>query len=292
MRRTYTPRALPAPDIGQRRDWQTIRSLIPYIWAYRGRVLFALACLIAAKLANVGVPLVFKGIVDAFTAEQAALVVPLALLAAYGLLRFSMSLFTELRELLFARVTQQAVRNIALQVFRHLHALSPALPPRAADRRPDARHRARHPLHRHADQLHHLQHPADPGGSGAGDRHPGLALRVELRLDHRRRPRPLHHLHRAGDQLAHPAAARGQRDRLGRQFARHRQPAQLRDGEVLQQRGLRGAALRPADGKMGGRAGEEPVVAVPPQPRPGRPHRRHGDADHVAGGRPASPTAR
>ena len=124
MRRTNTPRALPAPDIGQRRDWQTIRSLIPYIWAYRGRVLFALSCLIAAKLANVGVPLVFKGIVDAFTAEQAALVVPLALLAAYGLLRFSMSLFTELRELLFTRVTQQAVRNIALQVFRHLHALS------------------------------------------------------------------------------------------------------------------------------------------------------------------------
>ncbi len=124
MRRTYTARALPAPDIGQRRDWQTIRSLIPYIWAYRGRVLFALSCLIAAKLANVGVPLVFKGIVDAFTAEQAAMVVPLTLLAAYGLLRFSMSLFTELRELLFARVTQQAVRNIALQVFRHLHALS------------------------------------------------------------------------------------------------------------------------------------------------------------------------
>ena len=128
MRRTYTPRALPAPDAGQRRDWQTIRSLLPYIWAYRGRVLFALACLIAAKLANVGVPLVFKEVIDAFTAErtpqQAALAVPLALLAAYGLLRFSMSLFTELRELVFTRVTQQAVRNIALQVFRHLHALS------------------------------------------------------------------------------------------------------------------------------------------------------------------------
>ncbi|MBX3676367.1 MAG: ABC transporter ATP-binding protein/permease [Rhodocyclaceae bacterium] len=124
MRRSYTTRALPAPATGKPRDWETIRSLIPYIWAYRGRVLFALACLIAAKMANVGVPLVFKGVVDAFTAEKAVLVVPLALLAAYGLLRFSMSLFTELRELLFARVTQQAVRNIALQVFRHLHALS------------------------------------------------------------------------------------------------------------------------------------------------------------------------
>ncbi|MCL4682484.1 MAG: ABC transporter ATP-binding protein/permease [Rhodocyclaceae bacterium] len=124
MRRTATTAPPPAPATGERRDWQTIRSLIPYIWAYRGRVLFALACLIAAKLANVAVPLVFKEVVDAFTAEKAVLVVPLALLAAYGLLRFSMSLFTELRELLFTRVTQQAVRNIALQVFRHLHALS------------------------------------------------------------------------------------------------------------------------------------------------------------------------
>jgi len=128
MRRTATTAPLPAPATGERRDWQTIRSLLPYIWAYRGRVLFALACLIAAKLANVGVPLVFKEIVDAFTAERTAqaavLAVPLALLAMYGLLRFSMSLFTELRELVFARVTQQAVRNIALQVFRHLHALS------------------------------------------------------------------------------------------------------------------------------------------------------------------------
>ena len=124
MRRTATTAPLPAPATGERRDWQTIRSLLPYIWAYKGRVLFALACLIGAKLANVGVPLVFKEIVDTFTAEKAVLVAPLALLAAYGLLRFSMSLFTELRELLFARVTQQAVRNIALQVFRHLHALS------------------------------------------------------------------------------------------------------------------------------------------------------------------------
>ncbi|MBV6477044.1 MAG: ATM1-type heavy metal exporter [Rhodocyclaceae bacterium] len=124
MRRTATTAPPPAPATGERRDWQTIRSLLPYIWAYKGRVLFALACLIAAKLANVAVPLVFKEVVDAFTAEKAVLVVPLALLAAYGLLRFSMSLFTELRELLFTRVTQQAVRNIALQVFRHLHALS------------------------------------------------------------------------------------------------------------------------------------------------------------------------
>jgi ATP-binding cassette subfamily B protein len=124
MRRISTSKALPAPATGERRDWQTVRTLFPYIWAYKGRVLFALACLVAAKLTNVGVPLVFKQIVDALSPQQAALAVPLALLAAYGALRFSTMLFTELREIVFARVTQRAVRNIALQVFRHLHALS------------------------------------------------------------------------------------------------------------------------------------------------------------------------
>ncbi len=118
--------ALPGPEPTERRDWQTLTSLIPYLWAYKGRVLFALACLIAAKGANVAVPLVFKGLIDALTVtpEQAFIVVPAALLLAYGVLRFSNSLLTELREIVFARVTQQAVRRISLQVFRHLHALS------------------------------------------------------------------------------------------------------------------------------------------------------------------------
>ncbi|MFN3984845.1 MAG: ABCB family ABC transporter ATP-binding protein/permease [Rhodocyclaceae bacterium] len=118
--------ALPGPEPSERRDWQTLKSLFPYIWAYKGRVLFALACLIGAKAANVTVPVVFKHLVDtlSITPEQAFIVVPAALLLAYGVLRFSTSLLTELRELLFARVTQQAVRHIALRVFRHLHALS------------------------------------------------------------------------------------------------------------------------------------------------------------------------
>ena len=124
MRRIQTSKALPAPATGERRDWQTVRTLFPYIWAFKGRVLFALACLLTAKLTNVGVPLIFKQIIDALTLEQARLAVPLALLAAYGALRFSTMLFTELREIVFAKVTQRAVRNIALQVFRHLHALS------------------------------------------------------------------------------------------------------------------------------------------------------------------------
>ncbi|PIV72077.1 MAG: metal ABC transporter permease, partial [Rhodocyclales bacterium CG17_big_fil_post_rev_8_21_14_2_50_68_7] len=129
MRRSSTIRALPLPGPApeRRHDWQTVRTLLPYLLAYRWRVAFALACLIAAKVANVGVPLVFKQMIDALTpmpTAQAALVVPAALLLAYGVLRLSVTAFTELRELLFARVTQRAVRTISLRVFRHLHALS------------------------------------------------------------------------------------------------------------------------------------------------------------------------
>jgi ATP-binding cassette subfamily B protein len=121
---------LPAPversPRHSRGDWHTVRTLLPYLLAYKGRVLLALGCLVAAKLANVGVPLVLKEIVDRLTAVTGAqaLVLPLGLLAAYGALRLSTTAFTELREYLFAKVTQRAVRTIALKTFRHLHALS------------------------------------------------------------------------------------------------------------------------------------------------------------------------
>src|SRR6188472_953314 len=108
----------------RRGDWQTIRMLLPYLWGYRGRIFAALTCLVLAKLANVGVPILMKSIVDSLDPRIAVLTVPLALLVAYGLLRLSTTVFTELREFLFAKVTQRAVRRIALQVFRHLHALS------------------------------------------------------------------------------------------------------------------------------------------------------------------------
>ena len=124
--RRHPSGALPAPATGERHDLKTIKTLIPYLWSYKGRVFLALACLLGAKVANVGVPIVFKHMVDALTItpQQALIVVPAALVLAYGVLRFSTSMLTELRELIFARVTQQAVRNISLQVFRHLHALS------------------------------------------------------------------------------------------------------------------------------------------------------------------------
>lgn len=98
--------------------------LLPYLWEYRWRVLLALACLIAAKLANVGVPLVLKEVVDALEPARAVIAVPFALLVAYGGLRLSTTLFAELRDLVFVRVTQRAIRRIGLNVFRHLHSLS------------------------------------------------------------------------------------------------------------------------------------------------------------------------
>lgn len=117
--------AAPPRALG-RSDWKTIRALLPYLWQYKGRVGFALLCLIAAKLANVGVPVVLKQIVDGLsqTPVLAPASIPLAFIIGYGMLRISTSVFTELREFLFARVTQSAVHTIALKTFRHLHALT------------------------------------------------------------------------------------------------------------------------------------------------------------------------
>jgi ABC-type transport system involved in Fe-S cluster assembly fused permease/ATPase subunit len=105
-------------------EWRSVAVLLPYLMEFRGRVILALSFLVAAKLANVGVPLVMKGIVDGLDPKLAMVAVPAALLAAYGLLRFSTTLFGELRDVVFVRVTQHAIRRVALGVFRHLHALS------------------------------------------------------------------------------------------------------------------------------------------------------------------------
>ncbi len=118
----------PPESQGPRNDWVTLKTLFPYLWVYKWRVIFALLFLIGAKLANVGVPLVLKALIDSLTLSpanpRALLVLPLGILVAYGVLRMSTTLFTELREFIFAKVTQRAVRTIALRVFRHLHALS------------------------------------------------------------------------------------------------------------------------------------------------------------------------
>jgi ATP-binding cassette subfamily B protein len=105
-------------------EWKAVATLLPYLWEYKGRVIFAVACLVVAKLANVGVPLVMKEVVDGLDPSIAIVAVPVALLAIYGLLRFSTTLFQELRDVVFVRVTQRAIRRVALGVFRHLHSLS------------------------------------------------------------------------------------------------------------------------------------------------------------------------
>ena len=109
-------------------DREILRRVITYLWGYKWRVALALGFMVAAKGANVGVPLVLKDLVDGLTPNPdsplAVLVVPLALLLAYGLLRFSVSLCTELRELVLVHATQGAARRIALETFSHLHELS------------------------------------------------------------------------------------------------------------------------------------------------------------------------
>jgi len=105
-------------------EWRVVGTLLPYLWEYRWRVGVALALLIAAKLTNVAVPLVMKEVVDSLDPKLAVLAVPAALVAAYGLLRFATTLFAELRDVVFIRVTQRAIRRVALGVFRHLHDLS------------------------------------------------------------------------------------------------------------------------------------------------------------------------
>ncbi|WP_349280268.1 ABC transporter ATP-binding protein/permease [Polaromonas hydrogenivorans] len=118
-------KAAPVPP---RSDWATLKRLFPYLWEYKWRAMAALAFMVGAKLANVGVPLLLKNLVDTMSFKpgdvKAVLVVPVALLLAYGLLRLSTTLFTELRELVFAKATEGAARRISLEVFRHLHALS------------------------------------------------------------------------------------------------------------------------------------------------------------------------
>ena len=128
MRHRSFSQSNPPANQSTRNDWATLKTLLPYLWEWKWRVIFAMACLVMAKMANVGIPMILKEIVDSLTVSpqsaNAVLVLPMALLVAYGLLRLSTTAFTELREFFFARVTQRAVRNIALKVFRHLHALS------------------------------------------------------------------------------------------------------------------------------------------------------------------------
>ncbi|TQV67983.1 ABC transporter ATP-binding protein/permease [Exilibacterium tricleocarpae] len=107
-------------------SWDSLKSLWPYLLEFKGRIVLALLCLVGAKLASVGMPFILKHVVDHLDQEAAigaVVLLPLGLLVAYGLVRFCNVLFAELRDTLFGRVTERAMRRIGLKVFRHLHAL-------------------------------------------------------------------------------------------------------------------------------------------------------------------------
>jgi ABC-type transport system involved in Fe-S cluster assembly fused permease/ATPase subunit len=122
---------------GNRKDYQNIKRLFPYIWDFKGRVFLALSCLVLSKIAIVGMPLVLKEIVDSLdislingqrlgvdNLETVSLTLPLLLLLAYGALRLMASLFNELRDAVFSRVRYHAMRGISRRVLEHLYSLS------------------------------------------------------------------------------------------------------------------------------------------------------------------------
>ena len=104
--------------------WGALRELVPYLARYPFRIGGAAVCLIAAKVANVSVPMVLKSVIDGLSPAHQVAAVPIALVLCFGVLRFSVTLFNELRDALFARVSQRAIRDAALSVFRHVHRLS------------------------------------------------------------------------------------------------------------------------------------------------------------------------
>jgi len=128
--RHHAPSTPPSADtpVNPRSDSATLQRLFPYLWQYKWRVMAALSFMVGAKLTNVGVPLLLKELIDTMSFKPsdptAVLVVPVSLLLVYGVLRLSVSAFTELRELVFAKATQGAARQIALETFQHLHGLS------------------------------------------------------------------------------------------------------------------------------------------------------------------------
>ncbi len=117
-------RYMDAPSV-DRNDWSNVKALMPYLWEYRGRVLLALLCLLLAKFAIVGIPVVLKQIIDRLDATSGiTLMMPVFLLLAYGVLRFSNSLLSELRDILFTRVRYRAMRRLTIRTLEHLHDLS------------------------------------------------------------------------------------------------------------------------------------------------------------------------
>ena len=227
-----------------RSEAQVLRDLLPFLRPFTGRIALALALVIAGKLANLTVPLVLKRLVDGLDVAPTLLVLPVALLLAYGASRLSVTLFTELRQVVFARVMARVSRKVTLQVFRHLHALSLRF------------HLAR--------RTGGVARDVERGGTAISDLldwtlytivptilevvlvtdGAGVGLRLGLRGDHAGDAGGVHRVHLRDHRMAHALLPRRGRGRHPRQRARGGFAAQLRDRQVLRQRGARGAPLR------------------------------------------------
>jgi len=110
---------------GNRKDWNNLKQMFPFVWSYKGRVILALGCLVVSKLAMVGIPIILKYIVDALdTDNEQVVVLPIIFLSLYGVLRFLNSGFNELRDAVFARVRYHAMNSLSVSTLTHLHNLS------------------------------------------------------------------------------------------------------------------------------------------------------------------------
>ena len=123
-----TDQDLDQPQVHKdRRDLHNLKRILPFLLEFRGRAMIALGCLILAKVANVGIPVILKEIIDYFESmntQDILLALPISLLAGYGALKFMAALFNELRDVVFAKVRYRAMRRLSTSVLRHLHSLS------------------------------------------------------------------------------------------------------------------------------------------------------------------------
>ena len=268
-------------------DWPRVRSVIlPFLWpresaGLRARVVIALVLLIAAKIITVQVPFLFKAIVDGLSEPEGALLaLPLAALLAYGLARLSAAGFSELRDAVFAKVAETAGRRVSLRVFSHLFTPVAPLPPGAAHRRARARDRARcrgdHLPARHRP----VQHRPDPVRVRPGDRHPAGQVPLAVRAGHLPHHRRLRGLHLSRLRVADRHPARDEPARQRGQRPERRQPAQLRDGQDLHQRGVRARPSRSHACPLPERRDPLAHLARRAQFRPGRDHRARRHRDH------------
>ena len=157
--------AVPAPT---KSDWRVIRSLLPYLWDFRWRVALAVTFLVTAKVANIGVPLLLKEIVDSLDKSKAILVVPFALLAAYGLLRLSSTLFGELRHRIRQGHAARRPQSGTFSISPSTRAVA-ALSSRPANGWRDTGHRARLPWYFHTNVVHAVLGDPHHSRDHAGD---------------------------------------------------------------------------------------------------------------------------